>query len=102
MLAPEIKTWTSTGPGLPRPLPYLPVPLQAHRHRISEHLQVLAYRLLNGLHQKYRLKERELDRIRSEAHHQAQEGIGTADAEAAAIYAAAYGQEPASNVSSTR
>jgi membrane protease subunit HflC len=39
-------------------------------------------------------KERELDRIRSEAYRQAQEGIGKADAEAAAIYATAYGQEP--------
>jgi membrane protease subunit HflC len=38
-------------------------------------------------------KERELDRIRSEAYRQAQGGIGKADAEAAAIYAAAYGQE---------
>jgi membrane protease subunit HflC len=39
-------------------------------------------------------KERELDRIRSEAYRQAQEAIGRADAEAAAIYAAAFGQEP--------
>ena len=39
-------------------------------------------------------KERELDRIRSEAYRQAQEGKGKADAEAAAIYATAYGQEP--------
>ena len=38
-------------------------------------------------------KERELDRIRSEAYRQAQESIGKADAEAAAIYATAYGQD---------
>ena len=38
-------------------------------------------------------KERELDRIRSEAYRQAQEGIGKADAEAAGIYATAYGQD---------
>jgi membrane protease subunit HflC len=38
-------------------------------------------------------KERELDRIRSEAYRQAQETIGKADAEAAGIYAAAYGQD---------
>jgi membrane protease subunit HflC len=38
-------------------------------------------------------KERELDRIRSEAYRQAQEAIGKADAEAAAIYAGAYGQD---------
>jgi modulator of FtsH protease HflC len=36
-------------------------------------------------------KERELDRIRSEAYRRAQEVIGKADAEAAAIYATAYG-----------
>src|SRR5262245_50202111 len=39
-------------------------------------------------------KERELDRIRSEAYRKAQETIGKADAEAARIYAAAYGQDP--------
>jgi membrane protease subunit HflC len=39
-------------------------------------------------------KERELDQIRSEAYRQAQEEKGKADAEAAAIYAAAYGQDP--------
>jgi membrane protease subunit HflC len=38
-------------------------------------------------------KERELDRIRSEAYRQAQESIGKADAEAAAIYATAYSQD---------
>lgn len=38
-------------------------------------------------------KERELDRIRSAAYRQAQEVIGKADAEAAAIYATAYGQD---------
>src|SRR2546428_3649879 len=39
-------------------------------------------------------KERELDRIRSEAYRKAQETIGKADAEAAGIYAEAYGQDP--------
>jgi membrane protease subunit HflC len=38
-------------------------------------------------------KERELDRISSEAYRLAQEVIGKADAEAAGIYAAAYGQD---------
>jgi membrane protease subunit HflC len=38
-------------------------------------------------------KERELDRIQSEAYRQAQEIIGRADAKAAAIYAASYGQD---------
>lgn len=39
-------------------------------------------------------KERELDRLRSEAYRKAQETIGKADAEAARIYADAYGQDP--------
>jgi len=39
-------------------------------------------------------KERELDRIRLEAYRKAQETIGKADAEAARIYAEAYGQDP--------
>lgn len=38
-------------------------------------------------------KERQLDRIQSEAYRQAQEIIGRADADAAAIYAASYGQD---------
>lgn len=39
-------------------------------------------------------KERELDRLRSEAYRKAQETIGKADAEAARIFAEAYGQDP--------
>jgi modulator of FtsH protease HflC len=39
-------------------------------------------------------KERELDRLRSEAYRKAQDIIGKADAEAAGIYAEAYGQDP--------
>lgn len=38
-------------------------------------------------------KERELDRIQSEAYRLAQEIVGKADAEAAAIYAVSYGQD---------
>ena len=38
-------------------------------------------------------KERELDRIQSEAYRLAQEIVGKADAEAAAIYAASYSQD---------
>lgn len=38
-------------------------------------------------------KERELDRLRSDAYRRAQEAIGKADAEAARIYADAYGQD---------
>ena len=40
------------------------------------------------------VKERELDRLRPEAYRKAQEIIGKADAEAARIYAEAYGQDP--------
>jgi membrane protease subunit HflC len=39
-------------------------------------------------------QERELARIRSQAYHQAQVISGRADAEAAGIYAVAYGQAP--------
>src|SRR6266446_1298091 len=39
-------------------------------------------------------KERELDRLRSEAYRKAQETIGKADAEAARIYAESYNQDP--------
>jgi transposase InsO family protein len=46
------------GPGIPQPPPPLPVPLQAYRHRIPEHLQVVAYPLLSGLHHEYRLEEK--------------------------------------------
>jgi hypothetical protein len=35
----------------------LTVPLQAHRHRIPEHLQVMAHPILGGLHQEYGLEE---------------------------------------------
>jgi putative transposase len=45
------------GPGIPRPPPRLPVPLQGHRHRIPEHLHVVAYPLLSGLHHEYRLEK---------------------------------------------
>ncbi len=39
-------------------------------------------------------KEREIDRLRSDAYRQAQEVIGKADAEAAGIYAESYGRAP--------
>jgi putative transposase len=43
------------GPGIPQPPPSLPVRLQAHRHRIPEHLRVIVQPILSGLHHEYQL-----------------------------------------------
>ncbi|RPH47008.1 MAG: transposase, partial [Lysobacterales bacterium] len=40
----------SLGPGIPQPLASLPVPVQRCRHRLPEHLEVVAYPILGGLH----------------------------------------------------
>jgi putative transposase len=48
----------SLGPGIPQPPPRLPVPLQAHRHRIPARLRVVARPILGGLHYEYRLEEK--------------------------------------------
>jgi putative transposase len=46
------------GPGTPR-LPWsLPVPLQAHRHRLPEQLCIMARPILGGLHHDYRLEKK--------------------------------------------
>jgi hypothetical protein len=44
------------GPGIPQPPPHLPTPLQAHRHRLPEHLRVVARPIPGGLHHEYRLE----------------------------------------------
>jgi putative transposase len=44
------------GPGIPQPPPPSPVPLQAHRHHLPTHLQVVTRSMLGGLHHKYRLE----------------------------------------------
>ena len=46
------------GPGIPYPSPHLPRPLQAPRHRLPAHLQVVAYPVLGGLHHEYQLIEK--------------------------------------------
>jgi transposase InsO family protein len=46
----------SLGPGIPQPPASLPVPLQAHRHRLPAHLPVVARPILGGLHHEYGLE----------------------------------------------
>ena len=53
------------GPGIPQPPPSLPVPLQVHRHRLPEHLRVVARPILGGLHHDYRLEERRRDKTQT-------------------------------------
>jgi putative transposase len=45
------------GPGIPQPPASLPVPLQAHRHQLPEHLSVVSHQILGGLHHVYGLAE---------------------------------------------
>jgi transposase InsO family protein len=47
----------SLGPGIPQPPPSLPVPRQVHRHRLPEHLRVVAHPILGGLHHTYALEK---------------------------------------------
>lgn len=47
----------SLGPGISQPLASLPVPRQAHRHRLAEHLRRRARPILSGLHHDYQPEE---------------------------------------------
>lgn len=42
------------GPGIPQPSSDLPIPLQAHRHKVPQDLCVVAHPILGGLHHEYR------------------------------------------------
>jgi transposase InsO family protein len=44
------------GPGIPQPPSDLPIPLQAHRHKVPPDLYVVAHPILGGLHHEYRLE----------------------------------------------
>ena len=46
---------SSIGPGIPNPPSNLPVSPQIHRHRIPDHLKVVAHPILGGLHHEYGL-----------------------------------------------
>jgi putative transposase len=54
----ESRPHMALGPGIPQPPPHLPASLQAHRHRIPEHLRIVARPILSGLHHEYRLEEK--------------------------------------------
>jgi putative transposase len=45
------------GPSIPQPPASLPVPLQAHRHRLPPPVRVVAQSILGGLHHEYRLED---------------------------------------------
>jgi putative transposase len=47
----------SLGPGIPQPPAWLPVSLQATRHRLPEQLYVVSRPILGGLHHEYTLAE---------------------------------------------
>jgi hypothetical protein len=53
-----VQPYMALGPGIPQPPPPLPVPLQAHCHRLPEHLRAVTHALLGGLHHDYRLEKK--------------------------------------------
>ena len=46
----------SLGPGIPQPLPHVPVSPHAHRHQLPAHLRVADRLILGGLHHEYWLE----------------------------------------------
>jgi transposase InsO family protein len=48
----------SLGPGLPKPIRTLPVPQQAHRHKLAASSHVVSHPILGGLHHDYMLQEK--------------------------------------------
>jgi hypothetical protein len=63
----QIKAWVAhynqgrphmaLGPGIPDPPAHLPVPPQAHRHRLPADVRVVAHPVLGGLHHEYTLEK---------------------------------------------
>ena len=54
----ESRPHMALGPSMPQPPLDLPVALQAHRHRLPEHLRVEARPILGGVHHEYWLAEK--------------------------------------------
>lgn len=54
----ESRPHMSLGPGIPKPFGTLPVPQQAHRHRIPTGQHVVAQPIIGGLHHDYGLEMR--------------------------------------------
>jgi transposase InsO family protein len=52
------------GPGLPQPSSLLPVSLQRQRHRLLDHLHVVASPILGGLQHEYRVEEKAASSVR--------------------------------------
>jgi putative transposase len=54
----ESRPHMSLGPGIPKPRRTLPVPRQAHRHRMPTDQRVVAQPIIGGLHHEYRLEQK--------------------------------------------
>jgi transposase InsO family protein len=53
----ESRPHMSLGPGIPKPIEALPMPRQAHRHRLPYGQRVTARPVLSGLHHEYGLEQ---------------------------------------------